>query len=209
MSEITREHARKIADRHLNRHDKSIAVKYYNETIHLARLALRMWSERDDVRFRPGLGDNHHNANLCPYCTDERSEWKSRAEKAEAHVAELELINFDMDAGTNAARKHIAGLRSLVVARNKETCMLRNRVAELEAALRPVLDALQEPHGDVLPKKERDSVNPDYHLDITVTAAEAWKIKDALAHDEPATDGIQTVVIPDPENTTIEGIERR
>jgi hypothetical protein len=25
--------------------------------------------ERDEARFRPGLGDNHHNAAICPYCT--------------------------------------------------------------------------------------------------------------------------------------------
>lgn len=25
--------------------------------------------ERDEARFRPPLGDNHHNALRCPYCT--------------------------------------------------------------------------------------------------------------------------------------------
>lgn len=55
----------------------------------LVKIVEQLTRERDEARFRPGFGDNHHNANLCPHCTDERSGWKDRAAKAEAEVDQL------------------------------------------------------------------------------------------------------------------------
>lgn len=35
----------------------------------LRKQVAELTKERDEARFRPGLGDNHHNAAACPYCT--------------------------------------------------------------------------------------------------------------------------------------------
>ncbi len=93
-------HVRRMLQERLDAKDEALSLREEREDYRKGIAELT--AERDEAKFSP-LGDNHHNAHRCPYCSPdivkrenaqiERSrEERRRAESAEARCARLERV---------------------------------------------------------------------------------------------------------------------